>query len=166
MLVANRDMAKARRPYSPLGLARLLIVVFGAALFHPARDGFGNMMTPRRAAWFAFGAAALGLGVIGIVVPLLPTTPFLLLAAFAFARSSERWHAWLIGHRVFGPMIQNWRTHGAISRRAKISALIAMAVVLGISAAMHVPLLLLAIQALVLAAVAAFILSRPIPPRD
>ncbi|MBU4568902.1 MAG: YbaN family protein, partial [Alphaproteobacteria bacterium] len=47
-------------------------------------------MTPQRAAWFVLGVSALGLGILGVVVPLLPTTPFILLAAFAFSRSSER----------------------------------------------------------------------------
>lgn len=121
-------------------------------------------MTPRRAAWFALGAAALCLGAVGVVAPLLPTTPFVLLAALAFARSSDRWHAWLVGHGIFGPMIENWRAHGAISRPAKAVGLLAMAAVLGVSVAMGVPPLVLAVQMMVLAAAAAFILSRPIPP--
>jgi uncharacterized protein len=121
-------------------------------------------MSPRRAAWFAFGAASLALGALGVVVPLLPTTPFVLLAAFAFARSSERWHAWLVGHKVFGPLIENWRAHGAISRPAKAAAVLAMAAVVAISVAMNVPPLVFGIQALALSASAAFILSRPSPP--
>lgn len=123
-------------------------------------------MTLRRAAWFMLGAVALGAGALGVVVPLLPTTPFVLLAAFAFARSSERWHAWLVGHTFFGPMIENWRTHGAISRPAKTTSMLAMAAVLGISVILHVPRLVLALQALTLVAVAAFILSRPVPPPE
>jgi len=59
-------------------------------------------MTPKRAAWFALGLAALGIGAVGVIVPLLPTAPFVLFAAFAFARSSDRWHAWLMGHPVLG----------------------------------------------------------------
>lgn len=121
-------------------------------------------MTPRRAAWFAFGAAALALGALGVVVPLLPTTPFVLLAAFAFARSSEHWHAWLLGHAVFGPMIENWRAHDAISRPAKAAGLCAMAAVVVISLAIGAPPLVMALQALALSAAAAFIVSRPLPP--
>ena len=79
-------------------------------------------MTPIRALWFVVGLCAVALAVLGVALPLLPTTPFVLLAAFAFAKSSERWHTWLRRHRVFGPIIENWREHGAISRRA-ISAL-------------------------------------------
>ncbi|MFP4003575.1 MAG: DUF454 family protein, partial [Alphaproteobacteria bacterium] len=48
-----------------------------------------------RAVWFTAGLIALGLGILGVALPLLPTTPFVLLAAFAFARSSDSWHAWL-----------------------------------------------------------------------
>jgi len=123
-------------------------------------------MTPRRAAWFAFGAAALGIGALGVVTPLLPTTPFVLLAAFAFARSSDNWHAWLVNHAVFGPMIKDWRTYGAISRRAKAAAVLAMAATLVISVALHAPQGLLALQAIVLAGAAIFILSRPNPQHD
>lgn len=123
-------------------------------------------MTPRRAAWFALGVAALGVGALGVVVPLLPATPFVLVAAFAFARSSERWHAWLLAHPVFGALIENWRAYGAISRRAKAAGLLTMLAVLAISLAFRAPPLVLVIQALVLAGAAAFILSRPIPPQQ
>jgi uncharacterized membrane protein YbaN (DUF454 family) len=71
---------------------------------------------------------ALALAVIGIVVPGLPTTPFVLLAAWAAARGSTRLHRWLETHRVFGPMIRDWQAQGAVSRRAKWSASIAMLV--------------------------------------
>ena len=121
-------------------------------------------MNPVRALWFAGGMVALALGLIGVALPLLPTTPFILLAAFAFARSSERWHHWLVTHRVFGPMIENWRVHGAITRRAKIVSAISMALVLGLSAALGASRLILSIQAFVLACAAAFVLSRPLPP--
>ena len=70
----------------------------------------------------AGGFLAVGLGAVGIVLPLLPTTPFLLLAAFCFARSSERLHDWLINHPTFGPPILDWRDRGAIGRKAKILA--------------------------------------------
>ena len=121
-------------------------------------------MTVRRAAWFALGILSLGLGALGVVLPLLPTTPFVLLAAYAFARSSKRWHDWLMKHRLFGPLIRNWQAYGAIGRRAKISAMAALAVVVVISVALRVPLPWLAVQLVALAAVAAFILSRPSPP--
>lgn len=123
-------------------------------------------MTPRRGAWFALGAAALGIGALGVVTPLLPTTPFVLLAAFAFARSSDTWHAWLVSHAVFGPIIRDWRAHGAISRRAKAACVLAMSAALLISMALHAPQGVLVLQAIVLAGSAIFVLSRPHPRHD
>lgn len=121
-------------------------------------------MTPMRAVWFAIGSIALCLGAIGVVLPLLPTTPFVLLAAFAFVRSSDRWHKWLLGHRVFGPIIQDWRRHGAVDRRAKTAGVISMVGVFGLSLAMDVSTTVLVVQAIFLTAAAAFLLSRPSPP--
>lgn len=65
------------------------------------------------------GVLALALGVVGIVVPVLPTTPFILLAAACFARSSERFHHYLLSHRIAGPIIHEWQTHRAMPRKAK-----------------------------------------------
>jgi uncharacterized membrane protein YbaN (DUF454 family) len=75
-----------------------------------------------------FAAVCVALGVIGIFVPGLPTTVFILLAGWAAARSSPRFSAWLENHAKFGPMIRDWRDRGAVSRRAKISATIVMAI--------------------------------------
>ncbi len=121
-------------------------------------------LDPRRAVWFTVGFVALLLAALGAVLPLLPTTVFLLVAAFAFARSSDRWHAWLLSHRVFGPLIADWRDHRAIDRRAKILSAASMAAVFGISLALGAGTLVLAVQAAVLGAAAAFVLSRPSPP--
>ena len=77
--------------------------------------------------WWLLAYASLGLGLIGIVMPGLPTVPFVLLSAFAAARGSERLHRWLLAHRQFGPMIQDWQAGGAVSRRAKRLALGMMA---------------------------------------
>lgn len=73
-----------------------------------------------------FGSLALGLGVIGIFVPLLPTTPFLLLAAALYVRSSPRLYAWLLANRYLGRYIRNFRENRAIPLRAKIVALTLM----------------------------------------
>ena len=61
-----------------------------------------------RFVWILFGFIALGIGVLGIFLPLVPTVPLVLLAAFCFAKSSERLHKWLTGHKTFGPMISDW----------------------------------------------------------
>lgn len=75
-----------------------------------------------RFAYLAAGFLALAIGIVGVVVPLLPTTPFLLLAAWCFARSSERFLAWLLGHPRLGPPIRDWRDHGVIRPGAKLLA--------------------------------------------
>ena len=69
------------------------------------------------------GVIALGLGVLGIILPLLPTTPFLLLAATCFFNSSEKLYTWLIGHKWFGDYIRHYREHRAVTLRVKIAAL-------------------------------------------
>jgi len=80
------------------------------------------------------GVIALALGVVGVFVPLLPTTPFLLLAAGCFFRSSERLYTWLIGHPWFGTYIQHYRDHRAITLRAKIVTLLLLWGVIGYTA--------------------------------
>lgn len=77
--------------------------------------------------WLLLALLALGLAVVGIVVPGLPTTPFLLLSAWAAARGSPRLHAWLLRHRRLGPVISAWERERAIPRGAKIASAVAMA---------------------------------------
>lgn len=114
--------------------------------------------------WSAFGVLCVGLGALGIVLPLLPTTPFVLLAAFAFGKSSPRMHHWITTHPRLGPPLHNWRAHGAIGRRAKTLAVSMMAAAFIASVAMGVPTYALAMQAIVLLCCSTFILSRPNPP--
>jgi uncharacterized membrane protein YbaN (DUF454 family) len=80
------------------------------------------------------GIIAVGLGLIGVFVPLLPTTPFLLLAAACFVRSSGRLYAWLIHHKWFGDYIRHYREHRAITLRAKIGVLVLLWGVIGYTA--------------------------------
>ncbi len=114
-----------------------------------------------RALWVAVGVLAVALGLLGAVLPLLPTTPFLLVAAWAFGRSSPRWHAWLLQHPTLGPGLRRWQERGAISRRAKVAALVAIAITLAIGVLMGVSGPIFWIQVTVLAAVSTFIVSRP-----
>jgi len=74
--------------------------------------------------WLLTGLAAVAAGAIGVVLPILPATPFLLVAAFAFARSSDSLSGWLREHRTFGPLINNWHRDGSIDRKAKLTAMI------------------------------------------
>jgi uncharacterized membrane protein YbaN (DUF454 family) len=73
-----------------------------------------------RIVYIVAGTLSLGLGITGIFIPGLPTTPFLLLAAFFYAKSSERLHKWLINHRVFGPIISDFREGKGMTVRAKL----------------------------------------------
>lgn len=76
--------------------------------------------------WWLLAYASLALGIIGIVVPGLPTVPFVLLSAFAAARGSRRLHHWLLAHRQFGPQIRDWQAQGAVSRKSKWLAILMM----------------------------------------
>lgn len=80
----------------------------------------------QRAAWAGAGSASLLLGIAGIFLPLLPTTPFVLLAAFCFSRGSERVERWMLEHARFGPMVRDWRERRAVPRRAKQLATLMM----------------------------------------
>ncbi len=118
----------------------------------------------KRIVLLVVGICSLALGAVGVFVPLLPTTPFVLVAAFAFANSSDRLHQWLLDHNVFGPLIANWRRHGAISRPAKTISLLSMAAILAISLLLAAPAHAIIVQGVVLGACALFIVSRPLPP--
>ncbi len=111
--------------------------------------------------WFSIGALSVLLGAIGAALPLMPTVPFLLLAAFSFARSSPRFETWLMEHRVFGPPIRDWRKHGAIRRRGKWLATASIVAALTVSVVLGFPLWVLAVQWVVLIAVTIFIWTRP-----
>ena len=79
------------------------------------------------------GGLSLALGVIGIFLPVLPTTPFILLAAFCFAKGSPRVHQWMLQHPLLGPMLRNWQEHHSLTRRTKYVAIISMWLMLGVS---------------------------------
>lgn len=80
-----------------------------------------------RALFFLAGIVALGFGVAGIFLPVLPTTPLVLLAAACFARSYRPFHEWLVAHRVFGPLVREWHEHRSIPYRTKLFAICMMA---------------------------------------
>ena len=115
--------------------------------------------------WLLLGLLCVGLAIAGAILPLLPTTPFLLLATYAFARSSKRLHAWLINHKLFGKLIRNWQENGSIDRKTKIVSVVMMVGVLLLSVAMGVAPLYLLIQAFVLSCSATFVLTRPNAPQ-
>ncbi len=114
-----------------------------------------------RLIWLALGALSLAFGAVGVVLPILPTTPFVILAAFAFAKSSPLMSTRLRHSRIFGPIIADWQTNGTIAPRYKGLALTMMAGALGLAIAMEFSPMVLIIQATCMATAAIFILSRP-----
>ena len=89
----------------------------------------------KRTLYKPLGFAFLLLGLLGIPLPVLPSTPFILLAAWFFARSSEKWHSWLLSSELFGPMIRDWDDNRCISCRTKVVAILAMMIAGGASVA-------------------------------
>ena len=118
-----------------------------------------------RWAWWLLAWLALALGVIGIVVPGLPTVPFILLSAYAAARGSARLHAWLLGHRRFGPMIRDWQAGGAVSHRAKWLATAMMAIAAGVMVLTAPRWWMAATGIAIMAVVDAWLWRRPEPRR-
>ncbi|MDR0927265.1 MAG: YbaN family protein [Ignavibacteria bacterium] len=84
--------------------------------------------------WTVLGLISLGLGIIGIFLPLLPTTPFLLLSAYLFSKSSKKWHQWLLQHKTLGPYIRQFQEDRAIDLRVKVIAISTLWVVISFSA--------------------------------
>lgn len=91
-------------------------------------------VTARQWMWRGAGLAALALGGIGVVLPLLPTVPFIILAAFCFARGHPAWEQRLLAHPRYGPHLQAWRERGAVSRKGKWAATFAFAISILIAA--------------------------------
>jgi uncharacterized protein len=86
-----------------------------------------------RALWLAVGLVCMGLGAIGIVLPILPTTPFLLAAAACFCKSSTRMYDWLLNNKWFGEYIRNYKEGRGLPLRTKVTALTVMWTTIGIS---------------------------------
>lgn len=107
------------------------------------------------------GWAAVGLATAGVALPVLPTTPFLLVAAWAFARSSPELAERLRNHPRFGPFLRDWQDRGAIPARAKATAIVLMAASWGVLALTTRNVWVLGGVALTLSAVAVFLLTRP-----
>lgn len=115
-----------------------------------------------RYALAAFGCVCVATGIVGIVVPGLPTTPFLLLAAWAFSKSSRRFHDWLVGHPRLGPPVVAWRERGAIPLRAKLLAVTVMTasfawIVLAVAENWVMPTVI----GIVMAGAAIYVVTRP-----
>jgi len=110
----------------------------------------------------ACGWIALGLAVVGIVLPVLPTVPFVLLAAACFLRGSERWHTWLVSHPVFGPHLSDYLAGLGLKPRTKVVALITLWASVLLSVVALVPWLAFdVLLVLVAAGVSVYLLRLP-----
>ena len=121
--------------------------------------------TIARALWFALGCLGVGLGFVGIIIPVLPTTPFILVAVWAFGKSSPAFAERLRRHKVFGPYVRDWEAHRVIPAKAKIAACVMMSLSLGwlvwFTAA---PAWAKMLTAALMAAAAFYVLSKPSRP--
>jgi uncharacterized membrane protein YbaN (DUF454 family) len=111
--------------------------------------------------WRSLALGCLTLGVLGAFLPVLPTTPFLLVAAWAAGRGWPQFEAWLLAHPRFGPPIRRWRDHRAVPRSAKWAASLTMLASAALLAASHAPLVAKLAVPAVMAAVAWWLWRRP-----
>jgi len=119
-----------------------------------------------RYAFMALGFVCVGLGVLGIFLPVLPTTSFLLVALWAFSRSSRRFHDWLYTHPRFGPRLQEWKAHGTIPVKVKVTAISTMLASLAFMVFIaHTKAWVVAVAGAFMLVGAVYILSRPSRPR-
>jgi uncharacterized protein len=118
-----------------------------------------------RHVWLSLGLLALAIGLAGVLLPLVPATVFMVIAAWAFGKSSPRLQAWILRHRHIGPPVVDWRDHGVIRRRAKVFATFGIALSVLLAVVIQLPLVLLGLQASILAVVTVFIWTRPEMPR-
>ena len=125
------------------------------------------LATLRKPLLLGAGWLCVGIGMLGVILPLLPTTPFLLVAIWAFSKSSPELAERIRGHRIAGPYIRDWQDEGVIPVKAKmlaVSMMTGMLVYLAIW--VDAPLWVSGVVAAVLAAVAAYIVTRPSRRRD
>jgi uncharacterized membrane protein YbaN (DUF454 family) len=118
-----------------------------------------------RIVFLGLGTLFVALGIVGIFLPVLPTTPFILLAAACYARASTRFYNWLLNNRILGPTILEWRRYRSIPYRVKWTAIILMVVTLSISIVFFVPWMELRIGLAILG-VALGVYLYTIPSRD
>ncbi len=111
--------------------------------------------------WLILGWTTLALGMIGVFLPIMPTVPFLLVAVWAFAKSSPRLMMKILRHPTYGPPIRAWQRNGAISRTGKIASTVAMSASVGIALLLRLPPYVIMVQAVICGTVAVYILTRP-----
>ncbi|MCS6880249.1 MAG: YbaN family protein [Oscillochloridaceae bacterium] len=126
----------------------------------PIEDPPQPRASPLRWLFLSIGTLSLGIGALGTVVPGLPTTPFVLLAAACYVRSSERLYRWLITNRVFGPVLETWRTQRGMTLRAKLVTLALVWLMLGSAALFLAESLFMKLVLIGIASVKTVVLAR------
>ena len=115
-----------------------------------------------RALWFALGCLCVVLGFIGVILPVLPTTPFILLAVWAFGKSSPAFAERLRNHKIFGTYVQDWENNRVIPVKAKVAACVMMSISLAwLTAFTEAPVWAKMLTAALMAAAAFYVLSKP-----
>ena len=116
----------------------------------------------RRVLFLLAGLTSLALAIAGVFLPLLPTTPFLLVSAYCFSNSSKRLHAWLLNHKVFGGLIRDWEQYGVIRTKVKVLATTSMLLLVSYPLIMmDFAMALKAVVILTMVCVNIFIWTRP-----
>lgn len=123
-----------------------------------------TLSLPLRGLYLMVGWGAMALALAGAVLPVLPTTPFLLVAAWAFAKASPALDRWLHTHPRFGPFLTDWRNHRAIPRRGKVAAVIGMTISWLVVLLVSGNPVAVAASGLSMACVAVYVVTRPAPP--
>ncbi|MBM3603507.1 MAG: DUF454 domain-containing protein [Alphaproteobacteria bacterium] len=117
----------------------------------------------RRKLWLMIGWMFTAFGVIGVALPVVPTVPFLLVAAWAFARSSPALQQRILDHPIYGPSVRAWQERGAVGRVAKVWAITAMSGGVLLSWSIGMPHWIVAVQGSICLAVGTFLVTRPLP---
>ena len=115
----------------------------------------------KRTILISLGLLCVGLGFIGVFVPGIPTTIFLIIALWAFTKSSEKLHHWLLNHKRFGPILNNWQEHKAVPRRAKILMVVLMSLAVILFYYSLQSLILTIGLIIILVSVAIYVISLP-----
>lgn len=125
----------------------------------------GGSSRPCRLLWLCLAWSCVGLGAIGALLPLVPTTPFVLLAAWAAPKGSPRLAGWLRNHATFGPSLRAWQQEKAVATKAKLAACVMMAASWFILCGSGTAGLVLAVIGALFICVGGFLVSRPAPTR-
>ena len=116
--------------------------------------------------FIGLGSLFVCLGFIGIIIPGIPTTPFLLLSTWFFSKSSSFLENWLINHKLFGPLIRDWNEHKSISRKSKIVAVIIIIPTFAFSIYSSLNMIIDILLGITCISLCAFLISRPEPPLE